>query len=290
MHSHAQVPTVLVKEDRYRVYIATRPKQTLSLTTYVDVALDDPTRVLRVHDQPLLQPGKPGTFDEFGVMPSSVIAVGDLVYLYTTGWMRGHTVPYLNAVGLAVSRDGGHSFERMFEGPVVDRTAREPFSAMSPFVMRQGAAWHMWYSSGTGWFQGPEKVEPVYLIKYASSDDGIAWRQPNITCIPGKTPEEANTRPAVVFDRGAYHMWFSYRGSRDFRGGAGSYRIGYARSTDAKAWTRDDSKAGIEAAATGWDSGSVAYPYVVEGPKGRVMFYNGTDFGRGGFGVATWTE
>ena len=157
MHSHAQVPTVLVKEDRYRVYIATRPKQTLSLTTYVDVALDDPTRVLRVHDQPLLQPGKPGTFDEFGVMPSSVIAVGDLVYLYTTGWMRGHTVPYLNAVGLAVSRDGGHSFERMFEGPVVDRTAREPFSAMSPFVMRQGAAWHMWYSSGTGWFQGPEK-------------------------------------------------------------------------------------------------------------------------------------
>lgn len=290
MRSHAQVPTVLVKADRFRVYIAARPERTLSLPTYVDLDLGDPTRVLYVHPEPLLEPGKPGTFDEFGVMPSCVVEQDGLVYLYTTGWMRGITVPYLNAVGLAVSRDGGHSFERLFEGPVVDRTAEEPYSAMSPYVLRRRGVWHMWYSSGTGWFDAGGKLEPIYLIKYARSRDGLRWQRPNLTCIPGKTPDEANTRPAVLFERGRYHMWFSYRGSRDFRGGAGSYRIGYAHSANGTEWVRDDDRAGIAPAPAGWDSEMVCYPQIVDSPQGRLMFYNGNEFGAGGFGYAVWTD
>ena len=34
MNSHAQVPTVLVKEKVLRIYFATRPKPTLSMTTF----------------------------------------------------------------------------------------------------------------------------------------------------------------------------------------------------------------------------------------------------------------
>jgi predicted GH43/DUF377 family glycosyl hydrolase len=290
MMSHAQVPTVLVKADRLRVYITVRPQQTTSLTTFVDLDITDPRRVLYVHEEPILPLGKPGTFDEFGVMPSCVVEVDGLVHLYTTGWSRGQTVPYLNAVGLAVSEDGGKTFRRPYDGPVVDRTAQEPYSAMSPYILRRDGLWHMWYSSGVDWVRPAGKYEPIYLIKYAHSTDGIAWERPNLLCIPGKSPGEANTRPSVLWEDGLFRMWFCYRGSEAFRGGGGSYRIGYAESADGKLWRRDDQQAVLDPASAGWDSDTVAYPQVVDTPSGRLMFYNGNGFGTDGFGCAVWAN
>jgi hypothetical protein len=34
----------------------------------------------------------------------------------------------------------------------------------------------------------------------------------------------------------------------------------------------------------------VTYPQVVDTPSGRLMFYNGNDFGRFGFGCARWEQ
>lgn len=288
MNSHAQVPTVLIKDGVLRVYITVRPEQTTSLVTFVDLDINNPARVLYVHEEPILPLGKPGAFDEFGVMPSCVVEADGKVFLYTTGWSRGITVPYLNAIGLAVSEDGGRTFRRAFDGPVVDRTAEEPYSAMSPYILRRDGVWHMWYSSGVDWVKPAGKYEPIYLIKYARSSDGVRWERPNVTCIPGKTPGEANTRPCVLWEDGRFHMWFSYRGSEEFRGGAGSYRIGYAHSLDGLSWTRDDDKAGIAPSPDGWDSEMAAYPQIIDTPAGRLMFYNGNAFGAGGFGYAVW--
>lgn len=289
MNSHGQVPTALVKDDRVRVYVTVRPKQTVSLMTFVDLDIRDLTKVLYVHEEPLLPLGKPGTFDEFGIMPAAVVRVGEQVWMYTTGWIRGHTVPYLNAIGLAVSDDGGRTFHRPYEGPVLGRTKDEPYSTMSPTILQRDGRWHMWYSSGVDWVEVNGKYEPIYLIKYAHSVDGIDWERPNILCVPPATPREANTRPCVIHSDGLYHMWFSYRHSEDFRGGTGSYRIGYSSSPDGVTWTRDDSRAGIAPSAEGWDSEMVCYPNVVDLPDGRrIMFYNGNDFGSGGFGYAVW--
>ncbi len=290
MRSHAQVPTALVMKDRLRVYIAVRPEQRSSATTFVDLALDDPGRILYFHPDPILPLGPPGTYDEFGVMPSAVFEIDGRVILYITGWTRGQTVPYLNAVGIAISEDGGKTFRRMFPGPVMDRTRDEPFSAMSPSIVRKDGTWHAWYGSGVEWTRVSGKVEPVYYIKYAHSKDGIEWVRPNITCIPGRAAGEATTRPSVIWDKDRFRMWFSYRASTDFRGGAGSYRMGYAESVDGTIWERDDSRAGIEASATGWDSEMVCYPNIVDTPIGRVMFYNGNGFGAHGFGYAVWQD
>jgi hypothetical protein len=290
MNSHAAAPTVLVKEDRLRIYFASRPVNTLSMPSFIDVDIRDPSRILYVNEKPLLECGRPGTFDEFGVVPSCVITCGELVYLYTSGWSRGQTVPYVIAIGFAVSEDGGATFRRRFDGPIVDRTAEEPYSAMAPFILRRDGIWHMWYGSGIDWVQPAGKYEPIYIIKYAHSADGIRWEQPNITCIPGKTVGEANTRPSVVWDNGLYRMWFCYRGSEDFRGGKGSYRIGYAESADGKQWTRLDEKVGIAVSAEGWDSEMLTYPQVVDTPIGRLLFYDGNGFGASGFGYAIWEK
>jgi len=291
MNSHAQVPTALVKEKEgiVRVYFAARERQDLSQTSYVDLNMNDLTKVRYINPEPLLDLGGPGTFDEFGIMPASVHWQGntDQVFLYYSGWSRSYTLPYSNYTGLAISDDGGRSFHKHSPGPIVDRTPWELYSATSPAVYRQSeSSWHMFYCSGTGWHKVNERWEHTYDIKYASSSDGKTWRQGNRTIIAAHDEFEALTRPTVICKDDQYHMWYCYRGSRDFRDGRESYRIGYAVSDDIVNWRRCDQASGISPSDEGWDSLMMAYPNVVRIQDEWVMFYNGNSFGKEGFGYA----
>jgi hypothetical protein len=199
-------------------------------------------------------------------------------------------VPYRNAIGLAVSKDGGLTFQRLFDGPVVDRNIYEPYFTASPCVYKDERKWHMWYASATGFVIVNEKPEPLYVIKYASSTNGIDWVRENITCIFPKSEFEANARPTVIKENGIYKMWFTFRGSFDYRDGKDSYRIGYAESNDGKSWKRMDELAGIDVSAEGWDSTMVTYPYVLPYKGKKYLFYNGNGFGQSGFGYAEWKD
>jgi predicted GH43/DUF377 family glycosyl hydrolase len=286
MKTHAQVPTILVKEDRLRIYFSSRPNRELSLTTFVDLDINDFSKVLYLHKNPILEPGGRGMFDEHGIMPASVIKKNGFVYLYYSGWSRGTTLPYNNYTGLAISKDGGTTFKKYGDGPVIDRSPWEVYSATSPCVYREQENWHMWYCSGTEWKKINNKDEHTYDIKYAHSQNGMNWTQTNRTVIGQKDEYEAITRPTVIKMDGKYHMWFCYRGSKSFRGGSDSYRIGYASSSNLIDWERDDSKAGIDVSENGWDSQMIAYPCVTKVKDQIIMVYNGNGFGEQGFGYA----
>lgn len=259
----------------------------MAQTGFIDCDLTDPTRVIDIHPEPILPLGNPGTFDKFGLMGSCAIRRDGDVFLYYSGASRHVTVPYLNAVGLAISGDDGRTFRRYADGPVVERRAFEPYSAMSPWVIRDGGSWHMWYGSGLRWKKGPEKYEPIYVIRHATSDDGIRWEQTGAEVVPQAHPEEAQTRPSVLKIGDTWHMWFCSRDSVDFRGGRGSYRVCYARSKNLQTWDRDDAKAGILPGKPGeWDSEMIAYPCVFQQGDKLAMFYNGNGFGAAGFGYA----
>jgi hypothetical protein len=51
-------------------------------------------------------------------------------------------------------------------------------------------------------------------------------------------------------------------------------------------WERDDSKAGIDISADGWDNEAIAYPHVFELDNKIYMLYLGNEVGRFGFGLA----
>jgi hypothetical protein len=284
--SHAQVPTVLLREDRLRIYYADRDTCGKSFTTYIDVCRKDPTRVLYEHHQAILPRGEPGTFDDDGMMPSCCIRNSGKLWLYYTGWNRGITVPYRNSVGIAVSSDDGDSFSRLFKGPVLDRSPMEPHIAVTPSIIVEDGLWRMWYSSGHRWVEVNGRQEPIYHIKYADSLDGISWRRPNHLCIAPRHDLEAYSHPTVVKRGGTYHMWFCSRHSVNFRNGAGSYRIGYATSRDGLQWSRDDGAHGVPPANSGWDALMTCYPFVLEFDDGIHLFYNGNGFGRSGIGYA----
>ena len=112
------------------------------------------------------------------------------------------TVPYTLSVGLAVSTDGGLTFDRLFEGPIVDRTRLEPYSCLSPFVLVDEGTWKLWYASTTGFVAVDGRQEPQYQIRYADSADGIEWRRPLATCIGYSFDGEANGRPCVLKEDG----------------------------------------------------------------------------------------
>lgn len=288
MMTHAQVPTVHVMNDRIRVFFSTRNNAGKSLIACIDLDRSNPSKILKLYQQPVLNFGNPGTFDDEGIMPGHIIKDNGQLRLYYSGWNQRVTVPYHNAMGLAISDDEGLSFSRMFDGPVMDRTPHEPYIAVTPSVLKEGDLWKMWYLSGIKWVLVEQKFEPVYVIKYAYSSDGITWQRPNITCIVQRHENEAISNPSVLKRDGIFHMWYCYRDSSDFRDGKGSYRIGYAQSADGVTWERKDNEVGIAPSKEGWDSKMLCYPYVVEIDNRLYMFYNGNSFGKSGFGYAVW--
>jgi predicted GH43/DUF377 family glycosyl hydrolase len=294
MAHHACVPVAdKVGDDILRIYFAPRDKEGRSRTTFIEVEADNPSRVLRVHDRPVIDLGKLGTFDDSGVMASCIVNQDDRKYLYYIGWNRGVTVPYRNSVGLAVSMDGGLTFERVCEGPVVDRTMHEPYFCASPFAMydREESKWKLWYASSTGWMVVHGQPEPLYQIKYAESADGVHWIRNNTVCLEYTFEGEANARPCVIKEDGRYRMWYCFRGSVDYRTRREqSYRLGYAESADGINWTRKDEAVGIGLSSEGWDSVMMEYPYVYEHKGRKYMLYNGNGFGETGFGYAVLEE
>jgi hypothetical protein len=238
-----------------------------------------------------LLPGPVGHFDAAGVMPTSVIRVGSEIWMYFIGWTVRADVPYHNAIGLAVSRDGGGVFERRFAGPIVGSTATEPLFCSTADVIRSSEGWQMWYASTTEWRDLNGKLEPRYHLKYAESADGMTWRQEGRIAVDYRDEDEAAVaRATVLRDGGNYRMWFCHRDLVGYRDDSTrAYRIGYAASIDGLNWRRSD--ADVFAAGTpplpGIDDVMQAYPAVLSVRDKQLMFYNGNGFGQTGILVAT---
>jgi hypothetical protein len=292
MAHHACVPIAdRIGDNVLRIYFGPRDSQGRTVTTFIEVEADNPSRVLYVHDRPVLSLGPLGAFDDSGAMPSCLVNHEGRKYLLYIGWNRGVTVPYRNAIGLAVSTDGGLTFERVFPGPIVDRSRVEPYFCASPFAIVDEGKWKLWYASSTGFNVVDGKPEPVYQVKYAESLDGHDWMRPNVTCLDYQFDGEANARPCVIKENGHYRMWYCFRGSVNYRTDREqSYRIGYAESADGVRWQRMDELVGIERSDEGWDSVMMAYPFVYQHRGLKHMLYNGNGFGETGIGYAVLTE
>jgi predicted GH43/DUF377 family glycosyl hydrolase len=292
MKEYAQSPSAVVFDDFVRVYFCTRPApsadgQYMSYLAYLDVARDDPTRVLRVGDAPAMPLGGFGAFDEFGSNPVSVIRNGDEMRVYYAGWTRCESVPFNAAIGMAVSRDGGHSFERIGAGPVLSYSPDEPYLLGSPRIRKFGDTWSLWYVAGKAWLKTALRPEPVYRLRMATSQNGVDWVKHGQDLLPAKLGDEECQACADIIEQGGrFHMFYSYRQAQNYKTGDGGYRIGYAWSADLLTWTRDDDAAGMSVSAEGWDAEMVCYPHVFELDGSFYMLYQGNQMGRTGVGLA----
>jgi len=282
---HAQVPVVDTYDKFYRIYYSTRVEGK-SNPMFIDVDKKS-FKVINESKEPILKLGDRGYFDWAGIMPTEIITIGGIKHLYYIGWSNRKDVPYHNNLGLAISNDNGETWRKFSQGPVLSTSSAEPGYVGTIAVLKEESKTHGWYLSCRKWEEINGIVEPFYDIKYAlSHDDGLHWIPTNITSIPLREGEGGISKASVIKHEGKYKMWFSYRGTTDYRdGGPNSYRIGYAESKDAMTWDRKEDIE-LDVSDEGWDNEMVAYPHVIVEKNKLIMFYNGNKFGSTGIGYA----
>lgn len=286
MHSHAQLPTALVLNDRLvRIFFACRTQGQRSHIAFTDLVFSpDGERfsVERISEKPVLAPGPVGHFDEHGVYPSCVIHHHGLFYLYYIGWNQGVEAPLFYAsIGLAVG-DDGENFVPISPAPILSRSEFDPCLVTSPHVYVENERWRMTYVSGVKWTRNQVgRLQSHYHIKLAEGFNPQEWKREGMIAVdfgPGETNIARST--VVRSEQKGYQMWFSYVHSQ-----IGKYRMGYAESKDGTIWHRKD-----EAAGVGLDDvhcrDMVCYPSIFRLGDQSYMLYNGDGYGEAGFCVA----
>ncbi len=294
MLGFAQAPNAVIFDDYVRVYFCCRPapdsnKQFVSYCAFVDLDRRNLFKVVNLCRAPVMSLGDVGAFDEFGTYPVSVIKDGDEMVAVYGGWTRCESVPFNISLGMARSRDGGVSFTKLGPGPVLSFSPDEPFVVTSPKIRKYGDQWVLAYTAGRRWILDDDgRPEIIYKLRLATSADGVHWTKLARDIVDSRLGEdEAQACPDIVYSHGRYHMHFCYRRGLDFRTNVGgSYRIGYAWSTNLADWNRDDAQVDLDVSPDGWDSEMVAYPAVFELDGRTYMLYAGNGNGKTGFGLA----
>lgn len=284
MYSHASVPFAeLIKDNKFKIYFSTRNNKNESSIGYIIIDLDNLEKIIYISENAVLTKGELGSFDDSGTMGSCILNIDNIKYLYYIGWNLGKTVPFRNSIGLAISKDNGSTFEKAYNGPILDRTKEEPHFTASSCVIKDNGIYKIWYLSCTNWIKLNNKITPCYHIKYAESNDGIIWNRKGIVAIDYKDVYEyAISVPRVIKENNVYKMWFSSRGTKEIE----TYRIRYAESKDGIIWIRKDEDVGIDVSKKGWDSEMICYPFIFDHKDNRYMLYNGNDYGKTGIGLA----
>lgn len=285
MQTHAMVPIAeWLEEDRFRVYFTSRDTKNRGHGGYLEININFPQNILYLHDKPILSPGGLGCFDDSGVVPTSLVIIGQKKRLYYVGINLGVTVSMRNAIGLAEWDDSQQAFKRLFTGPVIDRSKDKPHFVASPEVKLDEAGFHAWFASCTKWVVHNEVPMHYYNLEYASSNNGIDWKRDGTIAIDFQDEYEyAIAMPRIIKNNNVWQMWFCSRATRD----TDTYRIRYAESPDGRQWIRKDNLVGIDVSESGWDSEMICYPFVFDHKGKRYMLYNGNGYGRTGFGIAT---
>ncbi len=283
--SHAALPVAVpLGGDLVRVFYSGRDAGNRSSIGTLVLRVGETPHIEEARPDPVLRPGGLGAFDDAGCGMGCVVsgnwAGAGADRLYYMGWNVGGSVPWRNAIGIAVGDVREGRFERLSAGPVMDRDITDPYSLSYPWVLRLADDdWRMWYGTHRTW--GAAKADMSHAIRAARSSDGISWRRDAEPCLPPEGAEIATVRPTVLAEAdGGFTQWFAARTE------SGPYAIGCATSTDGHAWQRRD--AGIRAAPDGWEQGAVTYPSVFELVGRRWLLFNGAGYGATGFGLAVW--
>lgn len=278
-HSALQ-PTPIIIDDRIRVYIGIRDQSGVGRIGYVDLDLNDPTKIIDVAKNPVLDIGAPGAFDDNGVIPGAVLRHDGKIYLYYAGYQLVEKVRFKVFSGLAVSEDNGDTFKRYSQVPIMERTDEGVlFRAIHSVIVEDGK-WKVYYGAGSRFVEGAKKSLPVYNIRYLESTSGVDFPKKGKVIIDINENEHRVGRPYVYKDSGKYKLLYGI-GTEEV-----PYRLSYAESDDGVSWVVDEEKMGIEFSQSGWDSEMMAYPSVVQHNGKTFLFYNGNNYGKEGFGLA----
>lgn len=284
-HTTRPIPVTL-DDERIRIFFSSRDERDMPYPTYIDVSKSDPKTILHINEEPLLQLGRAGTFDDSGITPVSILIEDHRKLMYYVGWKRRrYAITIEPSIGVASINDTFNELSKVYEGPILSQDYTHPLFVAAPFVVRHINKYLMWYCSGLEWRSTETGPEMIYTVFSADSDDGIHWKQiDKKPLITQKFDGEIVSAPWVIKSQNQYQMWYSTRGYANKV--QKNFKIGYAVSENLVNWKRLDHLAGIQPSKKGWDSEMVCYPALYDGGNSTLLFYSGNGSGRGGIGYA----
>jgi hypothetical protein len=282
MQNYAQIPYGLVCDDLLHVYFSSRETRDSvgnfkSYTGLVRLDLENDFRVYDVSQEPLLDLGSSGSFDEYGVMPGSVVKKSDSEFvMFYCGWSRPLNFPYKWSIGIAESQDGLR-FKRKSEIPLDLDSGRDLFAC--PMVYGENDM-EMYYLSSEGWVSENGRVESLYLVRKATSIDGLNWKTTSHSVVEKTYDLECQTSPSVFVINGHRFMFYSYRHATEFRNNPSkNYRTGLAREKLDGVWEKSGP---VEFLHKGEIRFDIAYANVFEYSGSSYVLYNLSE----GFGTS----
>ena len=282
-NSHSSIPTPIIINDKIRIYYSARNKSGQSLPSFFETELEDPTKITYVHDQPIFDLGKPGTFDDNGVLLCSIVKSNNSYYMFYAGFEICNQVRYRLLSGLAFSDDDGITFKRLSNVPILDRVNKEYLFRGGPFCLKDKNIFRLWYCSGESWIRIKDKDYPKYEISYLETKDISNWKSKPVKQIQlSELDEHAFGRPYIIRNNNnSYEMYYSIRSIK-----FAQYRLGYATSKDGYNWTRKDLELNLDVSRNGFDNEAIMYASPIKVNNKIFLFYNGNDFGADGIGLA----
>lgn len=274
--------------DRIRLFGGMRDDAGVSRIGWVDVSATDPTRVLATCDTPALDIGRPGMFDDNGVILGDVIRLPDgTLRLYYVGFQLVEKVKFLAFTGCAESRDEGMHFQRVQETPVLDRAPHALFINALHSIEQTESGFRAWVSCGQRWQTIDQLTYPQYNCWVQTSEDGIFWDSRTAVQILEVSGDEyrvgrprANRRPS-----GGYEL----RVTSDTL--SKQYATRRLISEDGVRFESDPVVELPRGPTNAWDGEMTCYPARLDTEAGEsLLFYNGNGMGRTGVGVARWSN
>jgi hypothetical protein len=270
-----------LNDETIRVYAGFRDKNGVSRIGYVDLASDEPNRILGVSYKPVLDIGRDGCFDDNGVIMGDVVQTPSGIFMFYVGFQLVKKAKFLAFSGVARSDDCGESFRRISESPILDRDRFQTTIGAIHTARYENGFWRLWFARGDSWEIINGVPYPRYHICYTETKDLLNIPKSSITCIETTAPEYRIGRPKVYRLADGSYIMYATKGLIN-----GEYTPSYFVSKDGISWDRDDKSLGIAVSKSGWDSETLCYPALIKGSNNTLMIYNGNKMGYGGFGAA----
>lgn len=274
----------LIEKDRLRLFLTFCDAENRGRLGYIDVNPDNPSMVLDYSKKPLLDLGKTGCFDENGVVSTAILIEDGKIYLYYCGFQKHINYPYSSLAGVAISVDGGNTFERIKGTPMLERKDGEMFIRTGAGIYKFGDIYRLYYASGNKWLDLNGKLVPKYSFKYIDSKSPISFEGKGTDLFRLEDDEYGMTTPQIFRTETGYDMIYSIRSISK------GYHMGCASSPDGIHFIRKDDVMNIDRPEGEFDSEMVCYGKCYK-HKGRIyLFYSGNHFGMDGIGWAEYIE
>jgi len=277
--SHLYIPTPYELEDRLRVFVSIWDKNSIGRVGYVD--LDKITfSVIGYSEQPSLNIGSPGQFDERGVTPMSLIYHKKVLFLFYTGWGNKPNYPYTLLTGLAYSVDHGKTFYRVDKNPILHPSNDMSIVKTAAFVKLIGNRLKMWYVGGENWTWVNGKHTPTYNLRTTESVCIYSWtgQTKEILKAAPDRQEFALGRPWVNTTDKGYELFISARTRNK------GYMLTRAVSSDGNQWIRKDDSISVE--ETSLNNEMTCFSSFITLNNQEYLLYNGNQYGKDGFFIS----